>query len=263
MAKKRKVKKPVIIAGAVILFFVLYYAGFKGGIYLQNKDAKPVEDAQAQEQDTRSLMTQIINKKKIYVSDSNIENVKIEENYWSKMTALFTEFAKVRKPSKYEVKYSGYSDDGIRFSTDLVYFRVYNVNKEEYYKVPVATKNELDKLLNESIYTSFGFVKQNKEWKNVKVTYGEKTKTINKWNYNKLSNRMVYKRIVGKVQPEKSKERSRYNFTIEIKGNNYEVRIETMGKDYVKIISGDSEVYYEVTDLLFDYLKDDIFKLEQ
>ena len=32
MAKKRKVKKPVVIAGAVILFFVLYYAGFKGGV---------------------------------------------------------------------------------------------------------------------------------------------------------------------------------------------------------------------------------------
>ena len=263
MPKKRKVKRSVIITAMIILFFVLYYIGFKGGIYLQNRNSEPVKDTHIQEQDTRSLMTQIINKKKIYVSDSNIENVKIEENYWDKMTALFTEFAKVRKPSKYEAKYSGYSDNGIRFSTDLVYFRVYNVKKEEYYKVPVATKSELEKLLNESIYTSFDFVKQYKEWKNVKITYGDKTKTIHKWKYNKLSNRMTYKRIVGKVQPEKSKERSKYNFTIDIKGDNYEAVIETMGKDYAKIVSGESEVYYEVTELLFDYLKDEIFKLEE
>ena len=127
MPKKRKVKRSVIITAMIILFFVLYYIGFKGGIYLQSRNSEPVKDTHIQEQDTRSLMTQIINKKKIYVSDSNIENVKIEENYWDKMTALFTEFAKVRKPSKYEAKYSGYSDNGIRFSTDLVYFRVYNV----------------------------------------------------------------------------------------------------------------------------------------
>lgn len=261
MAKKRKVKKPVIIIGAVILFFSIYFASFKLVSYLESKNA-PVKNVEDQEQeDTRSLMAQISSKKKIYVSDDNVESIKIEESYWNQLKVLFSEFAKVRKPSKYEPKYSGYSDDGIRFSTDLVYFRVYTVNKEEYYKVPVATKDELNKLLKESIYTSFDFVKQYKGWKDVKVTHGEKTKTIYKWKYSKLSNRMVYKRVVGKVQPEKSKERSEYNFTINIKGDHYEATIETMGKDYVKIISGDSQAYYEVTDLLFTYLKDDVFKI--
>ena len=58
---------------------------------------------------------------------------------------------------------------------------------------------------------------------------------------------MSAKRIVGKVQPEKSKERSKYNFTIDIKGENYDIKVETMGKDYVKIISNKGEAYYEVS----------------
>ena len=72
---------------------------------------------------------------------------------------------------------------------------------------------------------------------------------------------MSAKRQVGKIQPEKSKERSDYNFTINIKGENYEVTIETMSKDYVKITSGDLQAYYEVYTGLFEYIKDNVFKI--
>ena len=72
---------------------------------------------------------------------------------------------------------------------------------------------------------------------------------------------MSAKRQVGKIQPEKSKERSDYNFTINIKGDNYEVTIETMSKDYVKITSGDLQAYYEVYTGLFEYIKDNVFKI--
>ena len=72
---------------------------------------------------------------------------------------------------------------------------------------------------------------------------------------------MAAKRQVGKIQPEKSKERSEYNFTIDIKGENYEVTIETMSKDYVKITSGNLEAYYEVYTGLFEYIEDNVFKI--
>ena len=44
---------------------------------------------------------------------------------------------------------------------------------------------------------------------------------IHKWKYDDLAYKMSSKRIVGKIQPEKNKERSKYNFTIDIQGDNY------------------------------------------
>ena len=37
--------------------------------------------------------------------------------------------------------------------------------------------------------------------------------------------------------------------------------IETMSKDYVKITSGNLESYYEVYTGLFEYIKDNVFKI--
>lgn len=262
MAKRRKIKKEFWIIGAVVLFFVVYFLAFKIGSSWDEQSANPTKNTEEQEEDTRALMSQISSKKKIYVSDSKVENVKIEESYWKEITVLLSEFTKIRKPESYNPIYNGYSDDGVRFSTDLNYLRVYTVNNEEYYKVPVATKNEFGKLIDESIYTSFDFIKQYKGWKSVQITYGENKKNIHKWKFDDLAYKMGSKRIVGKIQPEKSKERSEYDFTIDIKGENYDVKVETMSKDYVKITSGKAVSYYEVTPTLFEYIKDDIFKIE-
>ncbi len=73
---------------------------------------------------------------------------------------------------------------------------------------------------------------------------------------------MIAKRLVGKVQPEKSKNRSEYNFTIDIEGENYKIKVETMGRDYVKVTSKDTIAYYEVYTGLFDYIKNDVFKIK-
>ena len=70
---------------------------------------------------------------------------------------------------------------------------------------------------------------------------------------------MSSKRVVGKVQPEKSKDRSKYNFTIDIQGEDYNLKIETMGPYYVKITSDKGLAYYEVSIALYDYLRDEIF----
>ena len=68
-----------------------------------------------------------------------------------------------------------------------------------------------------------------------------KLKTIHKWKYDDLAYKMSAKRIVRKNTTRKKKERSKYNFTIDIKGENYEIKVETMGRDYVKISSNKSE----------------------
>lgn len=265
MAKKIKIKKNALIVIIAVVFFIFYFIGFSIAKTEENADKKPEKIGELEE-DSRALISQLKSREKIYISDDNVENVRIEETYWDNIKVLFSEFTKIRKPDSYTAIYSGYSDDGIRFSTDLNYFRVYTVSKEEYYKVPVATKKEFEKVLSESIYLSFDFIKQYKSWDNVEITYKDYNKRIHGWKYDDLSLKMIQKRIVGKVQPEKSQERSKYNFTIDIQGEGYAVKIETMGKDYVKITQGTGKneitAYYEVHTGLYDYLVKDIFELE-
>ena len=185
-----------------------------------------------------------------------MEDEKVEEFRYS-----FNEFSKIRTPDSYKPVFHEYTVYDIRFSTDLNLFRIYTVNEEVYYKIPVSEKTRFEKVLSGSIYTSFDFVKKYKTWKNVSVSYNNQKKTIHKWKYDDLAYKMSSKRIVGKIQPEKNKERSKYNFTIDIQGDNYTLKIETMGKDYVKISSDKGEAYYEVSIALYEYLREEIFRL--
>ena len=261
MAKKRKVKKGVIVAISIVAFFIIYGFAFWAGTYLDNKDNPKVETKGDEEIDERPLMKQLSSKKNIYMSNEDAENIKVDETYWEEVKYELTKLSQVRKSDKFTPIYTGYSDDGVRFSTDLNLFRIYTVNQEVYYKIPVSEKEQFEKVLNCSIYTSFDFVKKYKTWKSVNISYNDKNKTIHKWKYDDLAYKMSAKRIVGKIQPEKNKERSKYNFTIDIQGDNYTLKIETMGKDYVKISSDKGKVYYEVSIALYEYLRDTIFKL--
>ena len=64
-------------------------------------------------------MTQLRSKKKIYMSTGEIQNIKVEKFIGMKLKYELTKFSKVRKPEKFTPIYTGYSDDGVRFSTDL------------------------------------------------------------------------------------------------------------------------------------------------
>ncbi|MEG1284431.1 MAG: hypothetical protein RSD22_01725 [Romboutsia sp.] len=266
MAKKRKMKPGFMIAIILAIFFLVYFIFFNIGQKLDKQPDQKVITEDNETEDTRTLIVQVMSKKKIYLTDESnkdLSGVKIEEDYWDEIKYAFNQFSDIRKPDKYTELYSGYSDDGIRFSTDLNVFRVYTVNKEEYYKIPVSSKVEFENIIKKSIYTSFDFAKQYKSWEKVKITSSTgEAKTIKKWKYDDFSYKMASKRMVGKVQPEKSMERSKYNFAIDISGKGYELRIETMGKDYVKITSNGSISYYEVHIGMFEYLKDEVFKIE-
>lgn len=260
--KRRKLKKGAILPISLFIFFVLYFVSF----WWFSKDESKLEEVtvenQSQKESNRSLLSQLRYKNKIYLSDGKVSNIRVEKEYWDELDYILAELNEVRTPNSYEEIYSGNSDDGIKFSTDLNYLRIYTVNKEAYYKIPVDSKEEFENVLKKSIYTSFGFVSQHKNWESVKITYKDKTKKINKWKFDDLSYKMASKRIVGKVQPEKSKERSKYNFTITITIEGQEVKMETMGDDYVKITSYNLQSYYEVHNALYEYIKNDIFKIE-
>ena len=116
-------------------------------------------------------------------------------------------------------------------------------------------------ILDTSIYTSFDFIKQYKTWKQVTIDYGDETKKVIGWSYDDLASKMVQKRLVGKIQPEKARARCKYKFTINIKSDNYEARVDIMGEDYVKITVNNLISYYEVSNNLYNYIKTDIFKI--
>jgi hypothetical protein len=263
MAKKRKIKKSMIILIGVIGFFMVYAITY---IYFSKKQVSDepakIENNNVQE-DSRTLLAQMKGTDTVYMSDKNLQDVRVEQEYWDQIKFFSTKFKSVRKPSSYESLYEGYVDNGIRFSTDLDYFRIYTVNKEEFYKIPVSEKKTFDKLLRESIYTSIDSVKKYKTWDSVELIYGDKVKKPWKWKFDDLAYNISAKRLVGKIQPEKSKERSPYNFTVKIQGDGYSITLETMGPDYVKLTSGKTVAYYEVHPSLFTYLRDDVFNIEK
>lgn len=262
MARKRKIKKSVFLVAAIILFFGVYIISFT--LFSNKNDSSKDNAVKIQEpEDNRSLLKQLEEKDKIYLSDGTVSDVRVDEELLEELRYSFEDISKIRKPASYESTYEGYSDDGLKFSTNLDVIRIYTVNEEEYYKIPVSSKDEFKKILDKSIYTSFDFIKQYKTWKEVKITYKDTTKKLSKWKYDDLANTMAAKRVVGKVQPEKSKERSKYNFVIEIKADNYEAKVEVMGANYVKIESKGLSSYYEVHTALHDYIKDEIFQLSK
>lgn len=257
---KRKVKKSAIFIFGIICFFVIYFISFRTFSGLGQKSGNKIVDTE-ENVDTRSLLNQLKSKSKIYISDENISDVRMEDEKVEEFKYSFNEFSKIRTPDSYTPVYEGYTDDQIRFSTDLNVFRVYTVNKEEYYKVPVSYKKEFKEILDTSIYTSFDFIKQYKTWKSVVIDYGDQEKKISGWDYDDLASKMVQKRLVGKIQPEKSRERCKYKFTISIKSDTYDARVDIMGEDYVKIRVNNLVSYYEVSNSLFEYIKTDIFKI--
>ena len=263
MAKRRKIKKSVFLVGGIILFFGVYIGSFMLFSKVENSDKKNAVTINTEREDNRSLLKQLEDKEKIYLSDGVVSDVRVDDKLLEELRYSFEDVSKIRTPQSYTPVYEGYSDDGLKFSTDLNVIRIYTVNEEEYYKIPVSSKEEFKNILDKSIYTSFDFVKQYKTWKEVKITYKDKTKKLSKWKYDDLANTMAAKRVVGKVQPEKSKERCEYNFVIEITAENYEAKIETMGEDYVKITAKDLSSYYEIHTALYEYIKNEVFKLSK
>lgn len=265
MAKKKKSKLILYIILGLILFFVVYIMLF---FAFTKNDSKEEDNVLVREENvsdtTLPLLSQLESSGKVYISDKKTDtNIKIEKDRWTDYKYYFNEFSRVRNAISFNPTYSGYSSNGIKFSTDLDFLKVYTVEKEEYYKIPVTQKKEFEKVVNESIYTSFDFAVNDKKWKSVHISKGEDVKTLHKWKYNNLVSKMRYKRHVGKVQPEKSREKSKFNYSIYIDGDGFNLRIDTMGSNYIKIISGKNGeyvAYYEVYSDMYNYIKENIFK---
>ena len=85
MSKKRKLKKKAAILIGVVVFFIIYFISFRIGINMEKDKSEVPKKVEKEEEDNRSLRTQIKEKKKVYISDKNIENIKIEEDMWDEI----------------------------------------------------------------------------------------------------------------------------------------------------------------------------------
>lgn len=264
MARRRKFKPTFIVAAMIVGFFIIYFISFaitsnkdkNGDTNIQaNQEQEAGSQKNAKETDKRSLITQISDSEKIYVTDYDTDYLKIDPTMWDEFNDFFSDFKKVRSAEKMTKPiYEGHNDDGVKFQTDLEYFKVFNVKGEEYYKIPVAEKKLVDNLMKKLIYTSYNYVNNYKDWDDVSVSDGQATKNVHFWNKDDLASNIIYKRVVGKVQPEKAFERTKKNFTVKISNGKTNIEIVTMGKDYVKITVAGQTAYYEVNDKLYKYL---------
>ena len=122
--KRRKLKKGAILPISLFIFFVLYFVSF----WWFSKDESKLEEVtvenQSQKESNRSLLSQLRYKNKIYLSDGKVSNIRVEKEYWDELDYILAELNEVRTPNSYEEIYSGNSDYGLKFSTDLNYLRI-------------------------------------------------------------------------------------------------------------------------------------------
>ena len=121
-------------------------------------------------------------------------------------------------------------------------------------------KAELESEYRKLIYTSVDFITNKENMGSIRLYHGDKSKKVWPWKKDDLIYKILYKREVGKIQPEKEFRKSKDNYTIKMEKSGEEIYIQTMGKDFIKVTCGDNIAYYEVYPELYNYLHDEVFK---
>lgn len=225
----------------------------------KNKVEKQLE-IKKKEESKKPLTILLSESKKIYISDDEVENIKITGAILENFDRNLEMFVKIRSiDENFNPKNSGYSEDNIKFQTDFNYMRISKGNRTENYKIPVAMKDDFETLYRRMIYTSVDFISSKKGLGKIEVYHKNDRKRIMPWDKADLVYKILYKREVGKIQPEKEFSNTKDNYTIKMEKSGVKVTIQTMGKDFIKVICGDNTAYYEVYTDLYNYLHDDVF----
>lgn len=271
-----KLNKTVLIILVIILFFLVYSFSFKvfrkwisssPKTDIVNIDTRGEKNRVQQELERKeiedrkkSVLLRFNESKKMFISSRNIEDIKVEGEMMDNFNRITISFVKLRGiDGKFEPDNRGKTNTGIEFETDFNYFVVKDRDKTEYYKIPVAVKSDFQSMYNRMIFTSVDYIVNKKDLGKIRVCKGNDEKGIMPWKKDDLIHKILYKREVGKIQPEKDFQKSKKNFTIKIKKSNRDIIIQTMGKDFIKVTSGDNIAYYEVYKDLYEYLDTEIF----
>lgn len=218
-------------------------------------EAKKAEEAK------KSLLVRFKESKKIYISDEDTENIKINGESLEQFKRKAEVFVKVRNlDDDFKTSNKGYTDNNLHFKTDFNYFVITSGKRVENYKVPVSMKAELEAEYRKLIYTSVDFITNKENVGSIRLYHGDKSKKVWPWKKDDLIYKILYKREVGKIQPEKEFRKSKDNYTIKMEKSGEEIYIQTMGKDFIRVTCGDNIAYYEVYPELYNYLHDEVFK---
>jgi len=218
-------------------------------------EAKKAEDAK------KTLLVRFKESKKIYISNEETENIKISGETLEQFKRKTEVFVKVRNlDDDFKTSNKGYTDNNLHFKTDFNYFVITSGKRVENYKVPVSMKAELESEYRKLIYTSVDFITNKENMGSIRIYHGDKSMKVWPWKKDDLIYKILYKREVGKIQPEKEFRKSKDNYTIKMEKSGEEIYIQTMGKDFIRVTCGDNIAYYEVYPELYNYLHDEVFK---
>ena len=218
-------------------------------------EAKKAEDAK------KTLLVRFKESKKIYISNEETENIKISGETLEQFKRKTEVFVKVRNlDDDFKTSNKGYTDNNLHFKTDFNYFVITSGKRVENYKVPVSMKAELESEYRKLIYTSVDFITNKENMGSIRLYHGDKSKKVWPWKKDDLIYKILYKREVGKIQPEKEFRKSKDNYTIKMEKSGVKIYIQTMGKDFIRVTCGDNTAYYEVYPELYNYLHDEVFK---
>lgn len=273
-SKLNKTTQIIILMAIFFLFYFISFNGFKGWIDSNKKeDVVTIDtrgeknqidedlDRKEKEEKKKSGMQRLHESRKLFISNDEVENIKIDGEILDSFKRISISFVKLRGiEGEFKPKNKGNSNNNISFETDMNYFVIKYDNKTEYYKIPVAVKNDFEDMYTRMIYTSVDYITNKKDLGKIVLYKGDEQKSVLPWRKDDLVDKILYKREVGKIQPEKDFNKSKVNFTIKINKSNREIVIQTMGMDFIKVTSGDNVAYYEVYQDLYKYLDEDVFK---
>ena len=267
----------VRVVVVILIFMLLYSISFKmarinidkgqtmdimsvdtGGEKTKTQEAMEAKKA---EEAKKSLLVRFKESKKIYISDEETENIKISGETLEQFKRKAEVFVKVRNlDDDFKTSNKGYTDNSLNFKTDFNYFVITSGKRVENYKVPVSMKAELEAEYRKLIYTSVDFITNKENMGSIRIYHGDESKKVWPWKKDDLIYKILYKREVGKIQPEKKFKKSKDNYTIKMEKSGVKIFIQTMGKDFIKVTCGDNTAYYEVFPELYNYLHDEVFK---
>ncbi len=277
--KKPKLKKTTILILAVVGFFFLYFFSFKmsrGYIIHHAADDTTIMDIDSggektkvqQEMENKRLnenkkspMQRLKESKKAFISDDQVNDIKIDGSTLEDFKRAMSNFVKVRDvDEEFKPINKGKTNNNVQFETDFNYLVIKSGKKRECYKIPISEKKDFQNMYRRMIYTSVEFITNGRGIGDVKIYHGNEEKKVWFWKKKELINKILYKREVGKIQPEKEFTRVKDNYTIKVDKSGVLLSIQTMGKDFIKVTCGDNTAYYEVYPDLYNYLHDKEFK---
>lgn len=269
----KKFKKSQILVLAIVGFFVLYLISFKmsRGYIINHKseDASVISEdnneekneiqkqieVRQKEEEKKGALQRFNECKKAYISDEQVGNIKIEGTTLDTLKRSMDSFVKIRSiDDDFKPKNEMKSNNNIVIKTDFNYIEVKSDKKLEYYKIPVSEKKDFKSMFRRMIYTSVEFITNGDKIGKIKLYSGNQQKRVLFWQKKDLIRKIMYKREVGKIQPEKEFGKTKKNYTIKIEKSGVEIAIQTMGRDFIKVSCGDNVAYYEVFPELYNYL---------